>query len=125
MRRNRWRRDAQAAQRNRRGAARIVAAMVGAYLLFMALFGDFGLVHYLRALQLRAELHAENARLVRENGELERRVDALRSDPAMIERLARERLGLAREGDRIYEWPVEPKASNKIEPKASNNKEQP
>lgn len=44
----------------------------------------------------------ENARLARENAALAREARALRSDPAALERAAREELRFVRPGERVY-----------------------
>jgi cell division protein FtsB len=44
----------------------------------------------------------ENARLSAENAALEREAHALRSDPAALERAAREELRFVRPGERVY-----------------------
>lgn len=58
-----------------------------------------------KANRLAAEaerVEAENRRLADENARLTREVRALRSDPAAMERAAREDLGLVRPGERVY-----------------------
>jgi cell division protein FtsB len=58
-----------------------------------------------RYLELSAEvrrMRAENARLSGENAALSREVRALRSDPAALERAAREELRFVRPGERVY-----------------------
>ena len=54
------------------------------------------------------------------NKSLERRVEALRSDPMEVEREARERLGLVKEGDRVYLLPTLPTddASSPADPRS-------
>jgi len=49
-----------------------------------------------------ARIEADNARLAQESARLSREVKALRSDPAAMERAAREDLGLVRPGERVY-----------------------
>ena len=58
-----------------------------------------------RHLTLSAEvrrMQGENARLAAENAALSREVRALRSDPAALERAAREELRFVRPGERVY-----------------------
>jgi cell division protein FtsB len=58
-----------------------------------------------RYLTLEAEvrrMQSENARLTAENSQLAREARALRSDPAALERAAREELRLVRPGERVY-----------------------
>lgn len=57
-----------------------------------------------RYLSLEADvrrMQAENARLAGENAALSREVRALRSDPAALERAAREELRFVRPGERV------------------------
>ena len=56
---------------------------------------------------LRDELihvRKENERLGREVVQLHREVTALRSDPAAIERIARDELGMVRDGEFIFQF---------------------
>jgi cell division protein FtsB len=58
-----------------------------------------------RFLTLSAEvrrMQGENARLAAETAALSREVRALRSDPAALERAAREELRFVRPGERVY-----------------------
>jgi cell division protein FtsB len=58
-----------------------------------------------RYLTLQAEvrrMRGENARLETENAALSREARALRSDPAALERAAREELRFVRPGERVY-----------------------
>ncbi len=54
--------------------------------------------------RLRQEIIQVNA----ENRELAVQVKALKSDPRMIERIAREEMGLARPGELIFRLPAPP-----------------
>ncbi len=47
-------------------------------------------------------MRAENARLAADNAALAREAHALRSDPAALERAAREELRFVRPGERVY-----------------------
>ena len=64
-----------------------------------------GLPRY-RALQevLRHVVRA-NERLAREVAALGREVEALKSDPAAVERLARDELGMVREHEVVFQFP--------------------
>jgi len=80
--------------------AGVLAALLGA-----ALFGENGILH-LR--QLRSEvtsLHRDVQALEAENERLSRALAELRSDPAALERIAREELGLVRPGERVLRFP--------------------
>ena len=58
-----------------------------------------------RALEAkREEIRRENERLRREVRALRREVAALRSDPGTVERIARDELGMVREGELIFQF---------------------
>ena len=73
---------------------------VGAFglcvLLFTIFTGDNGLPELLKVRRDMQSLTQQIATLRAENAQLKRRAEALRSDPAAIEAVARETLGLAR-----------------------------
>ncbi|MBK8171416.1 MAG: septum formation initiator family protein [Sandaracinaceae bacterium] len=71
----------------------------------LRMFDAQGVPRY-RALQgeLR-QVEADNSRLVREVDALTREVHALRSDPAAIERIARDELGMVREDEILFQFP--------------------
>jgi cell division protein FtsB len=50
------------------------------------------------------KLEAENSKLADQNAELEREIVALRNDPRLAERRARESAGLARPGEVIFQF---------------------
>lgn len=83
--------------------------MIGVILLagaaYFALFG--GEYSLLELRRLRTDLATEQARLDSAQAEIARlraRVDSLQNDSATIERLARERYGLIRPGERLYRF---------------------
>jgi cell division protein FtsB len=61
-----------------------------------------GLVKYYRMKAQYTTLNEEIAKLKRDNAKLGKDVHALRSDPAYLERIARDKLGLARPGEIVY-----------------------
>lgn len=76
--------------------AGLVALAVGAF------FGDRGVLHLMQQKERTAALRAELEELRSENAVLAEQIQALRSDPRAIERLAREELGLARPGETLF-----------------------
>lgn len=83
------------------------AATLGSILALIALvvgslFGDRGMLYLVaqreRTDALRREIHELRAH----NGWLAEEIRALRTDPRAIERLARENLGLARDGEVVF-----------------------
>jgi cell division protein FtsB len=81
----------------------MLALLVGA-----AVFGDTGILH-LRRLRAEVEaLHRDVQALEAENERLSRALTELRTDPAAVERIAREELGLVRPGERVLRFPRSP-----------------
>lgn len=79
--------------------------LFAAGMVLISLLGDQGLIAYFR---LRAEAHkleGEVTRLEAQQQELAQRIHALNDDPAYIELLARQRLGLVRPGDVVLQLP--------------------
>jgi len=75
------------------------ALFAACVLLVIAVIGDKGLMETLRARKAYAASAADLARLKRENAALRDEARRLRSDPAMIEAVARGELGLVRPGE--------------------------
>ena len=84
------------------------AVMLAAGLLLHAMFGANGMVVYR---QKRAELNSVQSdadRLQKENEEYVARIKALKSNPAAIEKEAREQLHYTRPGEYVYVAPDPP-----------------
>lgn len=79
-----------------------VAALAAAYVLASFIFGEMGLVKYYRMKSQYNDLVEETESLKRSNALLLKEVRALRSDTALIEQIARDKLGLARPGEIVY-----------------------
>ena len=86
----------------RRRAGLLFSGILLIALLVGTLFGDGGFLQLMDERQRTAELAAELAALRAENSRLAEEIAALRSDPAAIERLAREELGLVRPGETVF-----------------------
>ncbi len=71
----------------------------------LRILDEQGLPRY-RALkdELR-EVGGANERLEREVRDLERQVAALRTDPGAIEQIARDELGMVRDGELVFQFP--------------------
>jgi len=83
-------------------------AIALALLLLQDVFGTHGLIAMRRSQQEAAQVKKEIDQIDEENRQLQESVRGLKSDPASIERIAREEMGLARPGERIFKIP--PKA---------------
>jgi cell division protein FtsB len=81
-------------------------------LVLMAVFGDNGVLALRR---LRGEMNTlvrEVRALEAENERLSRAIAELQEDPAVIERIAREELGLVRPGERVLRFPRSARPGN-------------
>lgn len=74
-------------------------------------FGSHGLLAMRRTQSQIRELRGEIDRLNQENSDLSKQVQALRTDPKAVERIAREEMGLARPGEMIFKLPDQPQES--------------
>jgi cell division protein FtsB len=74
---------------------------VGAHLAF----GESGFLAMRRMKMNVEKIRLENAALALENKHIAEQIRALRSDPQLIERIAREEMGLARPGEFVFKLP--------------------
>jgi cell division protein FtsB len=70
----------------------------------LRILDEQGLPRYRALLHQRDEIRVENERLRREVRDLERDVHALRTRPETIERIARDELGMVREGEIVFQF---------------------
>lgn len=94
-------------QRNAKTAATkklLIASVVlfGIYLIVSFILGEMGLVKYFRMKAQYVALNGEIEKLRQDNIRLMKDVRSLKSDPAYLERIARDKLGLARQGEIVY-----------------------
>lgn len=74
------------------------------YFLFSFLFGDLGFLKYIKMKNTHSQLQKEIIELQNENKRLRKEAEALKSDPEHIEKMARERLNLIKEGETVYQY---------------------
>jgi len=72
------------------------------YFLVTRVVGEMGVVKYYRMKAQYYDLTGEIAKLKQDNIRLRKDVDSLKNDPAYLERVARDKLGLARPGEIVY-----------------------
>jgi cell division protein FtsB len=72
--------------------------------LLVILFGDKGLVELQRLGRVYQQLSKGNERLTRENSQMYRSVDRLQNDPAFVENIARQELGMIRPDELIFKF---------------------
>ncbi len=93
---------------------RYARAILGLALLLLAIhdvFGSHGLLAMRRTQSQMHELRGQIDRLNQENSDLGNQVQALRTNPKAVERIAREEMGLARPGEMIFKLPEQPQDS--------------
>jgi len=78
----------------------VVLLLVGSVYLYVG--GDDGFYVQWRFSRQIARYERENAALAGRNAEMREQVARLQSDTTYIERIARERYGMARPGERVY-----------------------
>lgn len=83
----------------RRKALALAAFLIVAATVLNSLFGERGILGLWKARDEYEKLQREVEALEAENDGLAAQIQALRHDPLVIERLARETLGMAREGE--------------------------
>ena len=69
------------------------------------IFGEWGLLHYWRLSDEATRLERRTRALQSENEHLRENVYRLGNDDQYLEKVAREELGLAREGEVVYRFP--------------------
>ena len=78
------------------------AVLIGCIAFGNFIFGEMGVVKYYRMSAHARELRSEIDRLKTDSARLSKEVSALKSDAAFIERMARDKIGLARTGEVVY-----------------------
>ncbi len=106
---NRRKTDIARITRWRRVVLLIAGAGVGLSLLASFLFNDFGVRQLMKLHRTSRQLEQEIATLEARHRQLQHEAEALKHDPFTIEQLAREQLGMVREGETVYEFQDEAK----------------
>ncbi len=81
----------------------MLAVLVTAALVAAFVFDDMGLTKYLAMRKQARQLEREIQAFEVSNAALSKEIDRVQHDPARIEELARDRLGLVREGEQVYQ----------------------
>ena len=71
---------------------------------YFTTFGERGLLHLWRLSEDKRKVDEKNFQLQRRNEILRERIHRLRHDDRFLEKLAREELGLVREGEILYRF---------------------
>jgi len=84
--------------------------------LMHTIFGPYGYLSMRRSQKEIEQLRKDIDQLDQENVQLSGEIRALQTDPAAIEKVAREDMGLARPGEMIFRLPDDPKGKKKTAP---------
>ena len=102
---NRTRREKERQDRIQRMILWGLGIPVFCYVIFSLVSGDLGLGRYFALKGEYLQIQDEIQSLEKENARLRQDVESLKTDPQTIEKLARERLGMVREGETVYQFP--------------------
>ena len=91
---------ARSTRRKKVGLLVLIAAAL--YALWALMVGEMGVIKYYRMHTQERTLRAEIGHLKQDNLRLMDDVRSLKSDPAYLERMARDKIGLARPGEVVY-----------------------
>ena len=80
----------------------VAGVLLVLYFLVTRVVGEMGVVKYYRMKAQYYALTEDIAKLKQDNVRLRKDVDSLKNDPAYLERVARDKLGLARPGEIVY-----------------------
>jgi|SRR5690348_1896431 cell division protein FtsB len=96
--------------------ARYFFALAFCLLVLQDVFGAHGLMAMHRSKSQMREVQAQIDQLDKENQELQQKIHQLKTDPSAIEKIARDRMGLARPGEFIFQMPAKPDAKSSPAP---------
>lgn len=82
---------------------RLCLMLVGVAVLGVWLFQASGLSGYYQMQEEQAQLHQEIRELEQDNTRLQEKIRRVQHDPATLEALAREQLGMVRDGEVVYQ----------------------
>ena len=91
--------------RSRRKLATAAVCLVATVVAYHAVFGANGMVVYEKKKAEYRQLERNNSVMQQENERLQKQIQALKSDPATIEKEAREQLRYTRPGEMVYILP--------------------
>lgn len=106
---NKSRKRVEAGLKKKRRLILGVLLFMNGYLLLSFFFSGMGFFKAIKMRKNYAAVQEDIRSLQRENKQLSQRIKGLKNDPLHIERLARDRLGLVKEGELIYEFSPESK----------------
>lgn len=104
--------------------ARYFIALAFFLLLLQDIFGAHGLLAMRREKNKINQVQSDNQKLSQENQDLSQHIQKLKTDPSAIEKIARDRMGLARPGELIFRMPDVKKDEKSGQQKSNPHKSQ-
>ncbi|GBE06294.1 MAG TPA: hypothetical protein ENG95_02660 [Nitrospirae bacterium] len=101
--RNRRRKEVEAKKRVKRSVFFTLGVLIIIYLFITLIFGENGLLKYIKLEAVKEDVQAEIKGLEKQNEETKKQIEAGREDPNLIEELARKQ-GLTREDELIFKF---------------------
>jgi len=98
----RRRQETARGQRNLKFALAMITVLSACFLVFTSFLGDRSLIQLHRMEQARKGWVEENRALKKENALLRAKIKAARRDPFVVEKIAREELGMVRRDEVVY-----------------------
>jgi len=97
------RREVLKAKRKRRWTLYVVGGgVLMGYFTYSFLFDTMGFMKYLGMKRTQAQIAEEIKAMEEQNARLKQEIEAVKHDPATLEGLARERLGMVHKGERVF-----------------------
>jgi cell division protein FtsB len=81
-----------------------LGSLIFLYISVSLVFGEKGVIRFLKLRSETGALRAEVDSIKRQNDDLSGQIESLQKNPDMIEELARDELGLTKEGEVIFEF---------------------
>lgn len=101
--RNRRRKDVETKKRRKRTVLFTLGTLVIVYLFLTLIFGENGLLRYIKMRSIKTDIRTDIVRLKKQNKETKKQIEALSKDPNLVEELARKQ-GLAKDGEIIFKF---------------------
>jgi cell division protein FtsB len=81
-----------------------LGSLIFLYISLSLVFGEKGVIKYMKLRSETGTLRAEVDAIRRQNEDLSSQIEKLQKNPDLIEELARDELGLTKEGEVIFEF---------------------
>lgn len=101
--RNRRRQEVELRRKIKRIVLSTLGVLIFIHLTLSLIFGESGLLRYIRLKSITAKLQSEVDLIKRQNEEIKRQTEALKKDQNLIEEFARQQ-GLTREGELTFKY---------------------